>query len=456
LADILDAAAKLSGRSPDDFFVERDPYAGLCASKPSRAFSALTVAGKAGKFPQGSWQTFLNHENRKMDTLRFVTLIAGRLSRIPDEFLNELLRPATDWVLRIHKSLLPSHRDVLDRLWKRIVALLKQDQRTGVSSMVRGTQKPDWATEALNSPVGHLAQVMMSDPAISNIKAADHFPDWWKARANELLSLSGDRRRHALAIFCHNLVWLFAFDPQWVIKAFLPVIDQQDDDSDAFWAGFFWGAKVPQEQLYIKMKPALMRLAHKNSDTRRKHAEILAGIILAGWGSKIGNGETRAVTNSEMTALIIDADDDFRTQLVWHLENWSKTPDTHWADDAITLLNDVWPRQIAAKTPRVSAKLTELAFAHGEQFPLYVNCILPLVVPIDQDYINLPIIERNKNNLVDRFPESALAILHAVLTDDARKWPYGMSEILDRIGLAEPRLLTDGRLIQLNRIRNSF
>jgi hypothetical protein len=204
------------------------------------------------------------------------------------------------------------------------------------------------------------------------------------------------------------------------------------------------------------MKPALMRLAHKNSDTRRKHAEILAGIILAGWGSKIGNGETRAVTNSEMTALIIDADDDFRTQLVWHLENWSKTPDTHWADDAITLLNDVWPRQIAAKTPRVSAKLTELAFAHGEQFPLYVNCILPLVVPIDQDYINLPIIERNKNNLVDRFPESALAILHAVLTDDARKWPYGMSEILDRIGLAEPRLLTDGRLIQLNRIRNSF
>jgi hypothetical protein len=456
LANILEAAAKLSGRSPDDFLIERDPYAGLCASKPSRAFSALTVAGKAGNFPQGSWQTFLNHGNRKTDTLRFVTLIAGRLSLIPDGFLNGLLRPVADWLLRIHKSLLPSHRHVLDRLWKRIVALLKQDQRTGVSSIVRGTQKPDWATEALNSPVGHLAQVMMSDPAISKIKAADHFPDWWKARANELLSLSGDRRRHALAIFCHNLVWLFAVDPQWVIKAFLPMIDQQDDDSEAFWAGFFWGANVPQEQLYIKMKPALMRLAHKNSDTRRKHAEILAGIILAGWGSKIGNGETRAVTNSEMTALIIDADDDFRTQLVWHLENWSNTPDTHWADDAITLLNDVWPRQIAAKTPRVSAKLTELAFAHGEQFPLYVNCILPLVVPIDQDYINLPIIERNKSNLVDKFPESALAILHAVLTDDARKWPYGMSEILDCIGLAEPRLLTDGRLIQLNRIRNSF
>ena len=296
----------------------------------------------------------------------------------------------------------------------------------------------------------------MSDPAINKLKTGDCFPDWWKMRADHLLSLSGDGRRHALAIFCHNLVWLFAVDQEWVAKVFLPVIERQDSDSEAFWAGFFWGAKVPQEQLYAQMKPALLRLAHRSSDTRRRHAEILAGIILAGWGRRISNGQTRAITDAEMTAALVDADDDFRIQLIWHLENWAKDPESHWADDAVALLTLVWPKQIAAKTPRVSARLTELAFSQeGDRFPQYVDYVLPLVVPIDQDYINLPIHRRDKYNLVEKYPERTLALLDAVLTDNARQWPYGIPEILDRIGKADSRLLTDSRLIRLNRIKAS-
>jgi len=201
----------------------------------------------------------------------------------------------------------------------------------------------------------------------------------------------------------------------------------------------------------------LLRLAHRNSDTRRRHAEILAGIILAGWGSKIENGEKRVITDTEMTAVLVDADDDFRTQLIWHLENWTQDPESHWADDAVTLLTQVWPKQIAAKTPQVSAKLAELAFSQeGDRFPQYVDCVLPLVMPIDQDYINLPIRGHDKDNLVEKYPERTLALLDAVLTDNGRQWPYGISELLDRIGKADSRLLTDSRLIRLNRIKTSF
>ena len=390
LAEVLDLASKLSGRSPDEFFVECDPYAGLCAAKPVRAFAALNVAAKAGKYPEGPWRTFLNHENSKRDQVRFVALIAGRLSRIPDDFLAKIIRPASDWILRTHKTLLGSHRDILDILWARIVALLKKPDVSAETSIVRGSRQPDWATEALNSPVGYLAQVLMADPALSNLKANEHFPDWWKVRVDELLSLSGDHHRHALAIFCHNLVWLFAVDPDWVTKAFLPVIESEDSDSDAFWAGFFWGAKVPQESLFMRVKPALLRLAHKGSDTRRKHAEILAGIILAGWGRKVQGGGDRIVSDAEMTAVLVDADDDFRTQLIWHLKNWTKEAESDWSEDAAFLLKQVWPKQIAAKTPRVSARLTELAFAQGDRFPLFVDYVLPLVVSIDQDHINVP------------------------------------------------------------------
>jgi hypothetical protein len=379
LNEILDAAAKLSGRSPDEMFVERDPYAGLCEVKPVRAFAALSVAAKAGKYPEGPWRTFLNNQNSKRDRARFIALIAWRLSRIPDEFLAKLIRPVSDWMLRTHKTLL--HSDVLDVLLTRIVALIKRPDISTETPVIRTNQLPDWVTDALNSPVGYLTQVLMADPVISGLKHGGGFPGRWKARADELLSLSGNRRRHALAIFCHNLVWLFAVDPEWVEHAFLPAMDGDESDSDAVWAGFFWGAKVPQEALYLRMKSALLRLAHRNSDTRRKHADILAGILLASWGRRTKEG-VRIVSDDEMRAVLVDADDDFRVQLLWHLENWSKQPESSWPEEAVTLLTRVWPKQIAAKTPRVSAKLAELAFAQGDQFPIFVDYVLPLVVPL--------------------------------------------------------------------------
>jgi hypothetical protein len=182
----------------------------------------------------------------------------------------------------------------------------------------------------------------------------------------------------------------------------------------------------------------------------------LAGIILAGWGIKSQKGGARTIADAEMTAVLVETDDDFRTQLIWHLENWTNDPKSHWADDAITFLTQVWPKQIAAKTPRVSAKLAELAFSQqGDRFPQYVDYVLPLVVPIDQDYINLPIRGHDRLNLVEKYPERTLALLDAVLTDNARQWPYGIPGLLDRIGKADQRLLTDGRLIRLNRIKAS-
>jgi hypothetical protein len=456
LAEVLDAASKGSGRAVDELFVERDPYAGLCVLRPVRAFSALSLAAKDGRYPEGPWQTFLNQESRGKDPGRFAALIAGRLSQIPDGPLTNLLRPATDWLVRVLKILLPTHRGVFDRLWNRIERLSRELPQTGKSSIVRSSQQPDWATEALNSTVGNLARALMSDPAINKLKPGDCFPEWWKMRSDELLLLSGNSRRHALAIFSHNLVWLFAIDPEWVTKAFLPLVELQDTDSEAVWAGFFWGAKVPQLELFLHMKPALLRLARSNSETRRRHAEVLAGIVLAGWGTKIQDNQTRIISNAEMTAVLAEAGDDFRIQLIWNLKNWANNPKAPWTTDAIVLLTQVWPKQIAAKTPRVSARLAELALAQGNRFPEFVDCVLPLVVPIDQDYIDLPVYDHKKRDLVTKFPERVLALLDAVLTDNVRQWPYGISEVLERIGKADSRLLTDNRLIRLNRTRALF
>jgi hypothetical protein len=90
-------------------------------------------------------------------------------------------------MLRTYEALLTNHRDILDVLWARVVTLIKRPDTSADSSVIRTNQQPDWATDALNSPVGYLAQVLMGDPAINGLKAGSCFPDWWKARADELL-----------------------------------------------------------------------------------------------------------------------------------------------------------------------------------------------------------------------------------------------------------------------------
>ena len=56
----------------------------------------------------------------------------------------------------------------------------------------------------MSAPVGKLAQALMKDPQKQNIETGKGFPLSWIGRVDELLSLQGDLRRHALA--CLDLV----------------------------------------------------------------------------------------------------------------------------------------------------------------------------------------------------------------------------------------------------------
>ena len=112
----------------------------------------------------------------------------------------------------------------------------------------------------------------------------------------------------------------------------------------------------------------------------------------------------------------------------------------------------VWPRQISAKSPQISARLCELAFSQKRNFPSYVDAILPLVVPMEQDLASFPILRREEGNVIDEHPEKALSLLHAALAEDVRKWPYGAGDILERIAKAAPSLKIDQRLVGLTKM----
>jgi hypothetical protein len=355
-------------------------------------------------------------------------------------------------------ALLQEFPTTFEHVWAKVISVLRSKPDCAKSSIIRGNKEPDWAMEALNSPVGKFAQALMKDPQKEGVEVGRGFPLPWLKRVDELLSLEGDLRWHALVMFAFNLNWFFAIDPGWTEKRLISVLDEDGYDQSALWAGFFWASRVPSHQLYMMLKPRLLRLTKRQSMIRHNHAEVLAAILLAGWGSVDKATGERCVTDMEMRDVLVNADDDFRSRTLWQLQQWSskrQEGEESWGEKVPVFLAEVWPRHIKAKSPRITATLLDLAFSDATTFPEIADIIMPLVTKSDREHLWLPDLRKSEGNVVDKYPDKMLALLSAVLPENVAVWPYDIENALERIGISDPSLLKDPRLVELKRRWNA-
>ncbi|MDY4380036.1 SIR2 family protein [Pectobacterium brasiliense] len=454
LSRILLQAKKHSSRS-EDFLVKNAPFAGLSVQRPVRAFAVLTYAAKQGSFPEWAWQQFLSSEARKNDKPRLVHLIAERLTRYQNEQLVTILDPVTNWLRDVSTKLNTECLPIFDLILTKLVSVLRESPNGGRSAIIRGSNKPDWAMEAINSPTGKIAQVLFNDPRQNNLYPNQGLPSKWLAHTEALLALPDDLRRYSLVIFFHNLNWFFTIDPKWTEQHLLPVLQGNNtDDRDSVWSGFLWGAKTPNIELYMRLKNDMLEFATNPLPSRSSYGEIIVGMILAGWGTVNDATGERCISNDEMRSLLLTVDDEFRSRVLWQAQRWSKNQNENshkrW-EGLLSELLQIWPRQLSARSPNTSARLCELAFSSGEQFPTLAALVLPLLSRIERDHLMLPELRRPESNIIDQYPEQALALLYTILQDNALAWPYGIEGILQKIGEADSSLNSDERLISLKR-----
>jgi hypothetical protein len=456
LPSILSKAYELRGRDSGTF-EEKNPYAGLAKDRPVRAFAALRLAAKQQDFPEWAWRTFLNSTARQDDRPRFAAFIAEQLSRYSTKTLSTLLRPASYWLLETSKKITSQYPESFDKITNKLIQVLATEPKDSSSAIVRGNNKPDWTTEALNSPTGQIAQAIFHDPKQDNLKEGAGFPPDWLKHVEELLALTGELRCHALVVFLHQLNWFYVIDPEWTKNNLLSVLDSDiTDDQDAFWGGFLQSAKTPCLDLYKILKPYLLKFAKSKNLTRRGYGSVLAGMILIGWGSI----EEKSVSDDELRDALLNSDDEFRSHILWQIERWSSDTETkikeNWSSLAKKLLKDVWPRQKAVKSSLISERLCDLIFSSKELFPELAEAALPLLEKLNRDYVRLTELSPSKENgIIDQHPNKVLEILYTVLPDNVSAWPYDIGNIFDRIGQANESLKSDERLIELKRKWNS-
>lgn len=447
---LLTKALELSGRR-DEHFVEYAPFAGLSAAQPVRAFAALRLEGKHGRFPEWAWRAFLNPDRRKDDPDRFTAYLAERISRYAPEALAEIIRPICDWIQKSAKVLATRDPELFRRLISAATVALALQSDESATSIVRGNKEPDWTMEAINSPTGRVAEALFDDPVKNDLLAGQGLPTAWSAMVESLLALPGDLRRHAIVIFSHQLSWFHAVDPLWAQGNLLSILEgESEEDRQALWAGFLWGGNAQGHEFFARLKPHLLQMASSQRLERRGHTAAVSGLILSAWTLTDGAGR-RWVTDDELRSLLIDSNDDIRTQILWQADRWASGNREKWATLLIDLLRNVWPRHLAAKSGVVSARLCDIAFSDAEHFAELSAIILPLLTRVDSDRLSLPELRRSGDGIVDKHPRETLALLHAVLPENVSAWPYGMDETLARLAEADATLRHDERLIELRR-----
>ena len=453
LSDVLSTAAQLTGRR--ELLIEDDPFAGLASTRPVRALSALRVATKGGDCQEWAWKTFLNSDSRTSDKPEgLVGLIAARIARLPPDLLPLLAYAVSEWMLRVKWRL----------FWDCLERSLKQCGRS-FSALETGvdTEPSSYTVDDKKTGVGARGTKCTRRQACADAHASPQrrepgcghgFSPWWRQHVEQLLSLPDNSRLHALTIFSYYLDWFYVLNPDWTETHLLVALEGERNDQAALWAGLLWGEKPPPDGLYLRLKPHLLKLAKSNSEFKRGHTEVLAGLILDGWrASRMHRMEPPLVTDAEARDVLLNVDEDFRLSFLWTLEKWSGS-DEHSSKETAAFLRQVWPRQVQAKSPKVSAKLAELALSNVAYFPEIVEVSLPLLTTADGEYLFLYDVT-DKEGLVAKHPEHALALLHAVLPTDTSKWPSDIAKILDSIDASNTLLRKDVRLVELRRRWNA-
>jgi len=234
-------------------------------------------------------------------------------------------------------------------------------------------------------------------------------------------------------------------------------------DKDAFWSGFLWGARVPPRELFVSLKPHLLSFAKEGTFARRGYGDVLAGILLAGWGTKTQVEKTRIVSDDEMADVLASADESFRGRVLRQLQIWISSPvedPSHsWNKAAPTFFRKVWPRQKFARTSATSSQLVNLLFTSEAVFSILVGVILPLLTTIEQGSMTLMpqlrLAAKQDGDIVASHAKRVLAVMYAILPQDARQWPYEADKVLEKISEADAGLKSDPRLIELTRRWNS-
>ncbi|WLT08169.1 SIR2 family protein [Bartonella apihabitans] len=452
LSKLLTTAEKIQ-QSRDDFNIVNRPFEGLVENKPVRAFSALCLEVKKGIFREWAWQTFFYSKPHKADQNRFKLLIANRLLHCPDEQIAKIFIPVVYWLSNNAEKLENTYIPAFFHLAKKLVEILRIQPDNDQSNI---EQSIDKLSDAANAPAGMMTLALLSAAFVQNLNDKSFHKEWSK-QMESLLKLPDSSRQYVLVILFTHINWFFKTDKNWTQKYLLPVFHSNESiDRDAAWAGFLRARVLPCLDIFKNIKDDLFKIVKNRPSFYLKNIDNFAELILELWTETDNATGAKRVTDEELHELLLKSDDKFRIVILDHLKlkilNKNVFPN-QWKS-RLPELFAIWPKQIKAWSPEVSAGFFNLLIWSDEQFPVLLNLVinrLNKVYDIRSANLYSLTVSGFGNRIIQDYPKELLELLFTVLPDNASQWPYSIAEILQKIVETDSSLKKDERYVELKR-----
>lgn len=453
------ARAKNDLNSDFGSFTEKRPFTGLVKTKPRKALSALTVAAKAGEYPQAFWSSMIKDLPEDISP-RLRRLFLHRVALLPQSLIVELRHTLGRWLEQRFVSMLEFDDElgwsVYDHIVDGILGGGTEAAVSGLGEIRRGGEIVERSrrtlNHAINGPLGMCMEALFLAVPGETQPVGSLIPNHIKIRAERLFASPGEGADHAVSVSMKRLDWLFYVDPTWAKERLIPMLAFDHPASEPAWNGFLHSGRVPRSPLAQVIKPMLLDLfPWINGFSWDRDLSNVAARWL-GFMRVFHPDQPDGLTKREMRTALRSMGDESRNRFIFWLGEVGQKNENGWIELVLPFINEVWPRERRFRTSASMRAWIGLLDDTGDNFPAAYGAVKKFLVAVEANDHPFYRFTREINDEVPitvRFPETTLDLMNTVTPQVITRPPYELPKVLAIIAETNPALTSDPRYLRL-------
>ena len=415
---------------------QEDDWRLRCENDFAVTACALCALARDGAWPRVRWREALQAWSEEKLVERSWRYMARALAEVPDEELRSLAHGVGRWLNKVAKAL-DRHEEVFFDLCRRLLALEYEDDREG--------DVDDAVTQAINHPVGHVTEALLTSWSRNPLEDGQRLPDELGSLFTELCDTRVSKFRHGRVLLAARVVTLFRVDREWTEENLLPLFDWDISETEAraAWKGYLWSPRLYRPLMETIKRPFLDTGCRYGMLGR--HGGQYASLLTF---AALDSGETfsRQQLAKAISALPGEGLRHAAEALVRAQEGAGAQRGGYWHNRTVPYLREIWPKSIEHLTPSVSESLAKVCIAAQTAFPEAVAELRNWLMP--PRYPGHLLRRLNESQLCRDFPEEAVDFL-LLVTDDSPLLGRDLEKCLRQIRSTAPQLEDDQRFKRL-------
>ena len=413
-----------------------DGWRERCRESFTEAVGALADLSETGQWPLERWNVALQVGSEDAVLVQSWPSLARAIRAAPDGFLLHISHGLGSW-LQAQSKVFSQEPELFLTLSRRLLELDYEEE----------AEVEDWLISAINSPIGHVSQALLSWWYRQEPQASEGFDTELKSLFTDLCNTGVNKYRHGRVLLSAHTVALFRVDEEWSRVHLLPLLDWElsQVEARAAWAGFLWSPRLYRPLLEAIKRPFLETA--RQYEPLGEQAEQYAAFLTF---AALEPGDTFTARElAEATAVLpIEGLQSAAQALTRSLEGAGDQRGEYWQNRVRPYLRSVWPKSRELVTPKLSADLGRLCIAARDDFPETLTALKHWLQPVE--FPGHLVNSFYQANLCTQFPQESLEFLSAVIGDNTRWLPRDLSLCLEDIGTAEESLKGDPSFIRLS------